>query len=64
MDQTHPPGQDQDPAQDPKIDCQISEAEQLKQEIFHNVRFNLGLDPEGMSRHACFMGLAYSLKTG
>jgi starch phosphorylase len=64
MEQTHPPDQDQDQsqAQDPKKDCQISDAEQLKQEIYHNVRCNLGLDPEGMTRYACFMGLAYSLK--
>ena len=72
MDQTHPPHQDQDQdpdqdqaqsqAQDPKKDCQISDAEQLKLEIYHNVRCNLGLDPESMNRYACFMGLAYSLK--
>ncbi|MFH1152410.1 MAG: glycogen/starch/alpha-glucan phosphorylase [Pseudomonadota bacterium] len=39
-----------------------SEADQLKQEIFHNIRFNLGLDPEDMNRYTCYMGLAYSVK--
>lgn len=40
----------------------ISEAEKLKQEIYYNVRFNLGLDPEEMNRYTCYMGLAFSLK--
>jgi starch phosphorylase len=66
MDQIHPQAQDQAQEQgqnqDKTKNCQISEADQLKQEIFHNIRFNLGLDPEGMSRYTCFMGLAYSLK--
>ncbi len=39
-----------------------SEADQLKHYIYHNIRFNLGLDPEKMNRYACFMGLAFSLK--
>lgn len=39
-----------------------NDAETLKQEIFYNIRFNLGLDPEGMNRYTCFMGLAFSLK--
>ncbi len=39
-----------------------SEIDSLKQEIFYNIRFNLGLDPEEMNRYSCFMGLAYSLK--
>ncbi len=40
----------------------VSEADRLKQDIYHNVRFNLGLDPEEMNRYACFMGLAFSVK--
>ena len=39
-----------------------SEADRLKQDIYHNIRFNLGLDPEEMNRYACFMGLAFSVK--
>ncbi|MEA1968009.1 MAG: glycogen/starch/alpha-glucan phosphorylase [Thermodesulfobacteriota bacterium] len=34
----------------------------LKKEIFHNIRFNLGQNPDDMNRYSCFMGLAYSLK--
>jgi len=48
--------------QNKKDTCPVSEADELKQEIFHNIRFNLGLDPEGMNSYTCFMGLAYSLK--
>ena len=40
----------------------VSEADRLKQDIYHNIRFNLGLDPEEMNRYACFMGLAFSVK--
>jgi len=40
----------------------VSEADQLKQDIFYHIRFNLGLDPEEMSRHSCYMGLAFSIK--
>ena len=40
----------------------VSEAEKLKQDIYHNIRFNLGLDPEEMNRYSCYMGLAYSVK--
>ncbi len=40
----------------------VSEADRLKQDIYHNIRFNLGLDPEEMNRYTCFMGLAFSLK--
>jgi starch phosphorylase len=40
----------------------VSEAEKLKQDIYHNIRFNLGLDPEEMNRYECYMGLAYSVK--
>ncbi len=39
-----------------------SEAEQLKQDIYQNVKSNLGLDPEEMNRYTCYMGLAYSVK--
>ena len=39
-----------------------SEADRLKQDIYHNIRFNLGIDPEEMNRYACFMGLAFSVK--
>jgi hypothetical protein len=39
-----------------------SEADQLQQDIFHHIRFNLGLDPDEMNRYACFMGLAFSVK--
>jgi len=45
-----------------KISGTASEAEILKQDIYHNIRFNLGLDPEEMNRYTCFMGLAFSLK--
>ena len=37
-------------------------AEKLKQDIFQNIKSNLGLDPEEMNRYACYMGLAYSVK--
>jgi len=40
----------------------VSAKDRLRQDIFHNIRFNLGLDPEEMNRYACFMGLAYSVK--
>jgi starch phosphorylase len=40
----------------------VSEAEKLKQDIYHNIRFNLGLDPEEMNRYECYIGLAYSVK--
>lgn len=39
-----------------------SEADRLKQDIYHHIRFNLGLDPEEMNRYTCFMGLAFSVK--
>lgn len=39
-----------------------SEADRLKQDIYHHIRFNLGLDPEGMNRYTCYMGLAFSVK--
>jgi glycogen phosphorylase len=39
-----------------------SEADQLQQDIFHHIRFNLGLDPDEMNRYTCFMGLAFSVK--
>ncbi|MCP3940483.1 MAG: glycogen/starch/alpha-glucan phosphorylase [Desulfobacteraceae bacterium] len=58
MDQTYTPNKDLDKQ---KIGI-ISEADQLKQEIYHNIRFNLGLDPKEMNRYTCFMGLAYSIK--
>jgi glycogen phosphorylase len=40
----------------------LSDAEKLKQDIFQNIKSNLGLDPEEMNRYACYMGLAYSVK--
>lgn len=40
----------------------ISGADQLKQDICHHIRFNLGLDPEQMNRYTCYMGLAFSIK--
>jgi len=40
----------------------VSEADRLKQDIYHNIRFNLGLDPGEMNRYTCFMGLAFSVK--
>jgi starch phosphorylase len=40
----------------------LSETEQLKQDIYQNIRSNLGLDPEEMNRYTCYMGLAYSVK--
>ena len=40
----------------------LSDTQRLKNEIFENVRANLGIDPDKMNRYACFMGLAYSLK--
>jgi starch phosphorylase len=40
----------------------LSEADQLKQDIYQHIRFNLGLDPEEMSRYSCYMGLAFSVK--
>jgi glycogen phosphorylase len=39
-----------------------SEAEKLKQDIYQNIRSNLGLEPEEMNRYSCYMGLAYSVK--
>ncbi len=39
-----------------------SEAERLKQDIYQNIKSNLGLDPEEMNRYSCYMGLAYSVK--
>lgn len=53
-DQTHIPGESNE--------CSGSEIDRLKQEIFYNIRFNLGLDPEEMNCYTCFMGLAFSLK--
>ncbi len=54
LDQDHIPGESNE--------CSGSEIDRLKQEIFYNIRFNLGLDPEEMNRYTCFMGLAFSLK--
>ena len=34
----------------------------LKDEIQRHIRFTMGRDPEKPNRHACFMGLAYSLR--
>ncbi len=59
---SYPPPRDQGRDQSTHHNAPISEAARLKQEIFDNIRCNLGLDPEGMSRYTCFMGLAYSLK--
>jgi glycogen phosphorylase len=42
--------------------CSGSEADRLKQDIFRNIRFHLGLDPLEMNRYTCFMGLALSVK--
>ncbi|MFA5905937.1 MAG: glycogen/starch/alpha-glucan family phosphorylase, partial [Desulfobacula sp.] len=53
---------DQQHVPDETIECSGLEIEKLKQEIFYNIRFNLGLDPAEMNRYTCFMGLAYSLK--
>ncbi|OGR27785.1 MAG: glycogen phosphorylase [Desulfobacterales bacterium RIFOXYA12_FULL_46_15] len=53
-DQTHIPSESNQ--------CPGSETDRLKQEIFYNIRFNLGLDPEEMNCYTCFMGLAFSLK--
>ena len=39
-----------------------SDIEALKQDICHNIRFNLGLSPDEMNRYSCFLGLAYSVK--
>jgi len=54
LDQNHVPGESNQ--------CSGSETDRLKQEIFYNIRFNLGLDPEDMNRYTCYMGLAFSLK--
>lgn len=40
----------------------LSQADQLKQDIYQNIRSNLGSDPEEMNPYACYMGLAYSIK--
>ncbi len=40
----------------------LAEADRLKQDIYQHIRFNLGLDPEEMSRYSCYMGLAFSVK--
>jgi starch phosphorylase len=40
----------------------LAQADQLKQDIFYHIRFNLGLDPEEMNRYSCYMGLAFSIK--
>ncbi|OQY51803.1 MAG: glycogen phosphorylase [Desulfobacteraceae bacterium 4572_89] len=50
------------PALDEKKSDPACEADKLKQDIYHNIRFNLGLDPEEMNKYSCFMGLAFSLK--
>ena len=34
----------------------------LKDEIHRHMRFTMGRDPEKPNRHACFMGLAYSVR--
>jgi len=47
---------------DEKKSDPVSETDRLKQDIYHNIRFNLGLDPQEMNRYSCFMGLAYSIK--
>nr|NJM01742.1 glycogen/starch/alpha-glucan phosphorylase [Desulfobacula sp.] len=52
----------QDPIPGETGDGSESRVEALKQEIFYNIRFNLGLDPEEMNRYTCYMGLAFSLK--
>ncbi|MEA2060006.1 MAG: glycogen/starch/alpha-glucan phosphorylase [Thermodesulfobacteriota bacterium] len=45
-----------------KIETSVCDADRLKQEIYDNIRFNMGLDPEEMNRYTCFMGLAFSVK--
>ncbi|MFO7885632.1 MAG: glycogen/starch/alpha-glucan phosphorylase [Desulfobacteraceae bacterium] len=45
-----------------KIETAVCDADRLKQEIYDNIRFNMGLDPEEMNRYTCFMGLAFSVK--
>ncbi len=52
MNQTHPRQENKS----------LSEADQLKQDIYQHIRFNLGLDPEELSRYSCYMGLAFSIK--
>ncbi len=47
---------------DEKSSGTLSDADILKKDIYHNIRFNLGLDPAKMNRCVCFMGLAYSVK--
>lgn len=39
-----------------------SSAITLKDEIRHHIRFTMGRDPAKPNRHACFMGLAYSVR--
>jgi starch phosphorylase len=34
----------------------------LKDQIQHHIRFTMGRDPEKPNRHACFMGLAHSVR--
>ena len=34
----------------------------LKNEIQRHIRFTMGRDPEKPNRHACFMGLAYTIR--
>ena len=50
------------PALDEKKSDIASEADKLTQDIYHNIQFNLGLDPEEMNQYTCFMGLAFSVK--
>ncbi len=53
---------DQNRVPEENNECSGSEIDRLKQEIFYNIRFNLGLDPAEMNRYTCYMGLAFSLK--
>ncbi len=54
LEQHHVPGEENE--------CSGSEIDRLKQEIFYNIQFNLGLDPAEMNSYTCYMGLAFSLK--
>jgi starch phosphorylase len=43
-------------------ECAQPGALSLKDEIHRHMRFTMGRDPEKPNRHACFMGLAYSVR--
>lgn len=49
------------PAGKPGSDCCDSNAS-LKEEIQRHIRFSMGRDPQKPNRHACFMGLAHTVR--